>query len=251
MKNYFKTLVASSLLIGIVSSAKATTVVVADFSEATFAFTYSGGNSATLTGSVGTTLRFDNLLGGPIGGYNPVVGTFIPVTETITANFSLASSDLTNTPIDKLTLSFTGTSGAFAGVNLLTVTTGEATNASAGAGLGGTLSLANNSNSGAINASNDGTSFTAAPYVKYSSSVIDTLEGAGLTEEDLSLSVNSQSLASYSTTPFSGYLNSNVFVITGSLLADVPATTPEPGSVAVATGAMVSLGILRLRRRRK
>jgi hypothetical protein len=160
-----------------------------------------------------------------------------------------------------------GTSGAFNGVTLFEVTSGTATNGSAIAGQGGSLNIIGpvggpgtpgGSTSGSIVASNDGLSFGTPPYVKYSSSVINTLETGlpgGLTEENASLALTSNTTATYSATanPFVDTLDPNTFFIAGNFAANVPPTTstPEPGAVALGLVSLASCGVLRLRRRRK
>jgi hypothetical protein len=259
MKNVFKTLVASSLLVGIVNCANAAVVQVADFTSHGFNFTYSGGANATLTGSAAANFEFDDLLGGAINGYNPVIGAYLTATLTVTANFSLPSSNLADNPIDSLTMSFIGASPGFVGADLLTITTGYATAGPGPAGQGGNLNAVgvpgpttpdNGSTSSSILASNDGTTSTQAPYVEYTSNVINTLEGHGLSDENVALALTANLGAEYKASgPFAAFLDATKYTIAGNLAANTP--VPEPGSVALAMGAVVSLSALRLRRRRK
>jgi hypothetical protein len=264
MNKIFSTLLAGSLLATAFGAAQAAVMPVADFTTSTFSYSYSGGANGTLTGTASGIFHFDSLLGGAIGGYNPIVGDSYNVNITITANDSLGSGNDEANPLDNLDVKVVGTSGAFNGVTLFEVTTGTATNGSAIAGQGGSLNIVGpevppasdlGSTSGSIVASNDGLSFGTPPYVKYSSSVINTLETGGpggLTEENASLALTSNAPASYSTTanPFVDTLNANTFFIAGNFAANVPATTPEPGAVALGLVSLASCGVLRLRRRK-
>jgi hypothetical protein len=264
MNKFFSSLLAGSLLTSMACAAQAAVVPVADFTTSTFSYSYSGGMNGTLNGTASGTFHFDNLLGGVKPPYtlaeiNTLSGYAVNI--TITAHDSMGSPDDNHNVLDDLTVIVKGTSGVLSGVTLFEVTTGTATNGAAIAGQGGSLNIVGpvggpgtpgGSTSGSVVASNDGLSFTAPPYVKYSSSVLYTLEGSGLTEENASLALTANTTATYSATvnPLIDTLDANTFFIGGNFAANVPVTTPEPGAITLGLVAFASCGVLRLRRRK-
>jgi hypothetical protein len=264
MNKVFSSLFAGALLAATLGTAQA--AQVADFTTTSPGgvgpYTWSGGMNGALTGTASGKFEFDSLLGGPIGGYSPVAGFDYIATVTITITSSGGSSDDTNTPADSEDIKFVGTAadGTLNGVTLFEATSGQATNAGAPAGQAGDFTITANQNSADFKPSNDGNTFNSAPYIKFFSSVINTEEtgspATGLSQEDISLSLTADNLATYSPTgnPLIDTLDANTFSLSGNFGAKLPPvpppTTPEPGTVTLALVSMVSLGALRLRRRK-
>jgi len=263
MNKFFSTLLAGSLLASMACAAQAAVVPVADFTTSTFSYSYSGGMNGTLTGTASGIFHFDNLLGGIKSPFTPAqinTTSGYAVNITITAHDSLGSTNDNDNPLDDSTIIVKGT-GSLAGVTLFEVTTGTATNGAALAGQGGSLNIVGpvggpgtpgGSTSGSVVASNDGLSFTTPPFVEYFSSVLNTLEGSGLSEENASLALTANTTATYSATgnPLVDTLDPNTFFIGGNFGANVPTTTPEPGAITLGLVTLASCGVLRLRRRK-
>jgi hypothetical protein len=251
MNKVFSTLLAGTMLLGSACASNAVTFAILSTSNTGYPFTYTqSGTGGTLTGTdPDASVTFTNLLGGATV---PGVSTLTTYAATLTVSETDSTAVTAGAfPIDGLSLTYTAVGGPLAGDVLLKITAGIDT---LGQGAmdtqGGVFSVPNNQPVATLAGGNDSHSFTAPEFVQFTSGVIDT---AGITEEGYSLSLTAQSLLSYTGTfPGPQYLASNNFLIGGQLTAvPAPPTTPEPGALGLAVGALVSLTALSLRRRRK
>ncbi len=263
LKKTYTTLLAGSLLTAMAGATQAASVTFAQFTEGASdgnAFQYTDtahgvGGTGTLTniaGGIDTTFTFQNALKGLGGGFS--LNTGYDATLFITATISSNSLDHITNDLDGLTFKFVAGAGTpNPGKILLQGTAGTMT--PGGSAFGGTLFAQQLLSSAVSNGSNlPGQSSTATQFVKFNSDVLDT---SGLTEENYAFSftsifdtiVNSAG-AHYTSMGLFGpfVLDSFQAAGTGTFAATSP--VPEPGSMALAVGALLSFGGLRLRRRK-
>jgi uncharacterized protein (TIGR03382 family) len=250
MNKLHTTLLAGSLLVGVAGASNAATFSY-NFLETDsipIAYSYTGsGTNYTFTGSTSeTALIFaGNANLGSLSAGTPY-STTLSVSFTTsqgTAGFPTTGQEL----IDSVTATFTANNtanGATAGETLLQVTAGT------GFADAGILSAAAGASTGGFAGSN--TSGTSPNNVAFTSAGFST---ADWIFQSYSFTVTLPATTSFSYTPISfpppvSQLNAFTASLTGGGSATTPNTTPEPGAVALAMGALVSFGALRLRRRK-
>jgi hypothetical protein len=257
MNKLYTTLLAGSLLVGVAAASNAAAISYnffeTDSVPTPFAYTYSG--TGTTYDFSGFTTETDILFGSSIGS---VVGN-VPYSATLSVFFVTSEGSFPGdlTPIDTLVATFKANPGGPfpTNTNILTLTAGT----TGTPGEGGTLNAPDGFTSGAFFGSNpptppiNGQPIPTEPdNVVYTSALFST---AGFINQSYSftLTLPPGSSFSYSTSGpplFSSQLNPfpNSSITGGGVLTAT--TTPEPGSVALAVGALVSFGALRLRRRK-
>jgi hypothetical protein len=249
MNKLYTTLLAGSLLASLASAGQAATFAFS-FSETDGhpnAFTYSlvsGTDYALLGATTDGTISFSGAYAG-----SPANGVNYAATITVSATESLGDIPATKSEefLDSLKITFTGASGGpFAGMTLLQITAGSPT------GHAGILQAQDGTGSGGFSGSNATPPGTSQPNnVAFTSSVISTT-GWNYESYAAGLDLPPGDLFSYTPRPFpSSVSDLNPFiaqiVVNGS--ANTPVTTPEPGSRALAVGALVSVSALRRRRK--
>ncbi len=252
MNKLYTTLLAGSLLVGVAGAGSAATFSFNFFETDGIptAFTYAqvSGNTYSLTG---TTPETSIIFSGPAAGAyanTPFQANLsVSIVESQGDAFSAHQQEL----VDSVTYTFTGTSGIFTG-KTFTVTAGDGI---PGGGTAGILSAAIGASTGGIagsNVLNSGVPSTSVPdNVMFSSSAFST---TGWTFQNYSLTLTLPTGSAFSYTPQGLFLPNNLdpFIasLTGGGVATTPTSTPEPGSMALAVGALVSFGALRTRRRK-
>jgi len=252
MNKLYTSLLAGSLLVGVAGAGSAATFSFNFFETAPIpnAFTYAhvSGTTYALTGvTPDTEIIFSGPAVGPFAGVPFFATLSMSIVESQGDSFNAFQQEL----VDSVAYTFTGTSGAFAG-KTFTVTAGDG---GASTGTAGILSAANGASTGGVagsNVVNAGVPSSLFPNdVMFTSTAFAT---TGWTFQNYSLTLTLPTSTSFSYTPgvFPAPNNLNPFIaaITGGGVATTPTTTPEPGAVALAVGALVSFGGLRIRRRK-
>jgi hypothetical protein len=247
MSKLYTTLLTGSMLAAVACVGNAATFsynfLETDSIPTAFTYAHTTGTTYTLTGS--TTETSVIFSGSYTGAATP--GTPYAATLTITAVES--EGDLPNPHaqelLDSVTATWKFTSGNIAG-DTFTVTAGLAAPGNAGV-----LSALSGTSSGGFSGSN--TSGTLPNNVAFSSTGGAITDTSAFSDQSYSftLALPTGTAFAYTPRPFPSSvsdLNGFVASLTGGGVATSP--VPEPGSVALAIGGLVSFSALRLRRRR-
>jgi hypothetical protein len=254
MNKVYTTLLAGSLLVGVAGASDAATFSYNFFESDGIPLAYNYAHvSGTTYALTGSTSEIDLVFAGntPLGALS--VGTHYSV--TLSVSLVESSGDLANPlqqqTIDSITETFVGNAGPFAGMTLLKLTAGSPPIPDRA----GVLNAPNGQNTGGFNGSNTAATFGAPVFgtvdnVVYTSDFFST---AGWTFQGYSDAIQLAPGKSFSYTPRPGLFQpDDLDPFTASLQGGGQATTPvpEPGSIALATGGLISFMALRLRRRK-
>jgi hypothetical protein len=244
MNKVFSTLLAGSLLAGLACAGHTATLLQATFAQnGTQAFDLhytQSGSTYTLSGIVPETITFS-------GPYTTIGGKIVPADTPIatllhfTATDTLPGKQSTGTDLDTLSANFVGTTGTLNGVSVLGLTAGPPPT------IGNAGILSAGGKSGSVQSNNQ---VLPANNLLFTSSAIDT-SPFDVSSETVTFALTLNSTASYPGFPGPTHLAPGFSaLVTGDLAVQTAATTtPEPGSVALAMGALVSFAAFRRRRK--
>jgi hypothetical protein len=252
MNKLYTTLIAGSLLVGMAVAGNAATFsynfLETDGIPLSYSYSQVSGNTYALTGS---TSNIAILFAGPATYENGITElTPYSATLTISAVETLGDGGTPNSQekLDSLTATFSNINGV-AG-NFFTVTAGTGT-----AGQAGVLSAqAGTSSGGFAGSTTVAPPGTAPDNVMFASNVVDTSDFS-FDSYSFTITLAPGDVFTYTPRPAPSTVDDlDPFTASltggGSSTIPTPPTTPEPGSIGLAVGALVSFSMLRLRRRK-
>jgi hypothetical protein len=260
MNKIYTTLLAGSLLVGVAAASNAGTFTFqfgeTDNTPSVFSYT-SIAPGSTVSMLTGSTTEGYVLFSGDVPTPTPVTPpgpatAFVPLAAKIILTVRDSQGFPANTGggfVDSVDLKFLseGVGPEPAANTLLLEVKAGSTNPSM-TGTGGTLLADNTDNTGSIS----GSTGNNVTFISFNSNYLNF---SGFSNDGYTIGLNLPGTNTFSylpTTPFTPpyYLQPFMANIAGLGHGTPPPTTPEPGSVALAVGVLVSFGGLRLRRRK-